>query len=337
MYIMGTLRNFRMELQTHHMNSLSRKIAIEEGKNRLFICLDMIYSSMRYGIKFAEYYNMDFVHRTLKNRDTYITTNYNFRIYNKINLKKNRSLFHNKIKFNHIYSDFISRDWVDINKVSESEFELFIKDKKSVVLKKSCGDSGSGVEIINLEEQSALQVIGYCRRKGFDLVEETIKNHEHLDFFNGSSLNTVRIVTLTNGKMVRFLYAGLRVGAKGCGVDNISQGGAVANIDLKSGKLSHAFFGKKNTVAEESLAGKDFVGYQLPFWEELIKSVTDMALKAPSMGYVAWDIAITPNGPEVIEGNESFGSVILQAHRGVEEEGLKPALTEILRDLNIKI
>lgn len=337
MYIMGTLRNFRMELQTHHLQTLSKTIAEETGRCRAVVWLDMLFCSLHYGIKFAEYYNMDFAHRTLKNRETYITTNFNFRVYDKINAKENRTLFHNKIKFNQLFADYISRDWVEPAKISDVDFDRFLAGKRSIVLKRSGGDSGSSVEVLDTQTQAPAQILEYCRQKGFDLAEAAIENHKDLAFFNDTSLNTVRIVTVTNGERVHVLYAGLRVGAKGAKVDNISQGGAVASIDLKTGTLSRPFFAKKNSSVDGNLVGKDFVGYQLPFWDELLKNATEMALKAPKIGYVAWDISITPNGPEVIEGNESFGSVIMQADRGYEECGLKPLLVEILKDLQIRI
>ena len=55
------------------------------------------------------------------------------------------------------------------------------------------------------------------------------------------------------------------------------------------------------------MTGKRIPGTQIPYWEE----VKAMCLKAmhvvPQVRFVAWDVAITPDGPVFIEGN-SFPS-----------------------------
>lgn len=48
------------------------------------------------------------------------------------------------------------------------------------------------------------------------------------------------------------------------------------------------------------------------------------------MGIVAWDVAITEDGVDIIEGNESFGSVIMQLYYKSDEMGLKPRLLSML-------
>ena len=44
-------------------------------------------------------------------------------------------------------------------------------------------------------------------------------------------------------------------------------------------------------------------GFQIPFWPVLTACVRRAMDRVPGMGYVGWDIAVTPDGPELIEGN----------------------------------
>ena len=60
-------------------------------------------------------------------------------------------------------------------------------------------------------------------------------------------------------------------------------------------------------------------------------SVKEAAKLVPQIAIVAWDVAITPNGIELIEGNESFGSVIMQVYYGHQDDGLKPRLKQLLQ------
>ena len=49
------------------------------------------------------------------------------------------------------------------------------------------------------------------------------------------------------------------------------------------------------------------IGFEIPFWKEAKDMCLKAAEKFPEMRFIAWDVAITPNGPTFIEGN-SFPS-----------------------------
>lgn len=280
---------------------------------------------------FTEYGDLDFIHRTAENRATYITTFYNFDLYDKINNKIHRDDFHNKIRFLNKFSAIIKREWIEITNSNDEQISSFLSKHNKIVFKFSYGDSGKEVKIIAFDKKMDIETFKrIASENNFDMAEECLENHEHLAYFNETSLNTIRIVTVNTRKNIDILFAGLRIGAKGSVLDNISQGGAVARIDLNTGKINSGFYTKSSSELTDDIAA-DAIGYQLPYWED----VKDLAIKAagviPQMGIVAWDICITPNGPEIIEGNESFGSVIMQLYYNCTEEGLKPKLLEIIQ------
>lgn len=53
-------------------------------------------------------------------------------------------------------------------------------------------------------------------------------------------------------------------------------------------------------------------GLQIPRFNEMKAFVVQLAHHLPGARYVGWDIAITPEGFEVIEGNVSPGACSLQ-------------------------
>ena len=54
-------------------------------------------------------------------------------------------------------------------------------------------------------------------------------------------------------------------------------------------------------------------GFQLPCWAQISASVLRGMELVPSLGYVGWDVAVGPEGPELIEGNYSWpGGNIIQ-------------------------
>lgn len=332
MYIKRTLFHLYKKDKRKALMEISARLSKETKKNRIKIVVDMIWCSLKYGAMFTEYDDLNFIYRTAKNRATFITTFFNFKLYDKINDKRYRDDFHNKIRFLNKFSCIINREWLDISNSNDEQIASFLAKHKKVVFKSSYGDSGKEVKIVSFSENADAEAFKQiASRNSFDMVEECLQNHERLAFFNETSLNTIRIVTVNTQKKADILFAGLRIGAKGSLIDNISQGGAVARIDLDSGKIDSCFYTKRSSKATEDIVA-DAIGYQLPCWQE----IKNLALKASGvvdrMGIVAWDICVTPDGPEIIEGNESFGSVIMQLYYDCTQEGLKPKLLEIIQE-----
>ena len=46
---------------------------------------------------------------------------------------------------------------------------------------------------------------------------------------------------------------------------------------------------------------------QLPFWNEVVEMLKRAMEEIPKVAYIGWDVAITPNGPVIIEGNTTPG------------------------------
>ena len=330
MYIIDTLYSLYKPAYRKSLLEISKDLARENHKNRLIIMGDMLRCSLFDGAMFTEYGDLDFFYRTKENRKTFITTYYNFKLYNQINQKALRAVFHDKIQFLQRFSDYIDRDWIALKTATDKDIEQFLRNHTKIVLKASYGDSGKEVEVEEVGNTSLQEFKNHILAKGYDLAEACIVNHPDVASFNPSSLNTVRIVTVNNSSCVSILFAGLRVGGKGSLIDNISQGGAVAKIDIDTGCIVSKFYTKKSSYNCADSPEKNAHKEALPYWPELVQTVKRAATVVPQMGIVAWDVAITPDGLDIIEGNESFGSVIMQLYYSHKECGLKPTLLELL-------
>lgn len=333
MYLIDTLYYLYKPVKRKDLLEISLKLSKEHKKNQIKIIADMVWCSLKYGASWTEYGDMDFFYRTSENRKTFITTFFNFRLYNKINEKGKRDIFHDKICFLEKFSKYIKRDWINVEKATEQELNKFFEKNPVIVAKASYGDSGKEVEVIEtsrFETQNALR--NYIEKQNFNLLEERIKNHEKINALNDSSLNTLRIVTVKNETEVNVLFAGIRVGEKGAAIDNISQGGKVARINIETGIIDSPFYSKRSSYTQYkgNDAKSNVEGFQIPMWDNVIDTVKSAALVVPEISIVAWDVAITENGIDLVEGNESFGSVIMQLYYNHDEEGLKPRLKQLI-------
>jgi hypothetical protein len=150
------------------------------------------------------------------------------------------------------------------------------------------------------------------------LIQPRIGNHEALQRLNNGALSTVRVLTcLDESGEPELVGAAMRmaVGANRT-VDNLHAGGIACAVDLESGIL-----GPASNLGADSLfgwldrhpdTGARITGTRLPLWDE----VQGMAVRAhrafSDRILVGWDIAITPDGPVLIEGNGSPDLDIMQ-------------------------
>lgn len=143
-------------------------------------------------------------------------------------------------------------------------------------------------------------------------IQDYIEQHEALKALNPSSLNTIRIITTKFNKKPQILCAGLRIGKNSKTiVDNVSKGGCLVGIDEKTGKLQkYGFFSDKRAITKHPESKIKFEGYQVPFWKECVQAAKKLQAMSPGYTSVGWDIAITPKGPILIEGNATWGEFI---------------------------
>jgi hypothetical protein len=171
------------------------------------------------------------------------------------------------------------------------------------------------------------------------LIEEKIIQDPIMNVLSGASLNSIRISTLmTREGEVLLDFAMLRVGKKGSLTDNLHQGGLVVNINLQDGALDERTFGYRGKegpwVEEKEVNVKDlFEGGVIPRWDDMAHLAKRAAAISPELRSVGWDIALSLNGPVLMEGNDNWDMIIAQVLAGAY---LTPERREILREYGME-
>ena len=152
------------------------------------------------------------------------------------------------------------------------------------------------------------------------IIQEIIGQHPDLDRVNPFCLNSLRIITvLSRDKKVKILAAMLRTSAGNFPLDNFSLGGIVVGIDLDNGRLKRSGFMKAErirTMIRHPLTGVVFEDFRIPYWHDIQDLVTKAQETFSELRAVGWDIAVTPKGPVIIEGNLEWGTAGIQAANG---------------------
>lgn len=136
---------------------------------------------------------------------------------------------------------------------------------------------------------------------------EAIAQHPDISAIYEKSINTLRILTHIDNEKVQIVSSFIRIGAGGSIVDNGSSGGLFVGIDQDSGTLKRTGYRDMKfgggEFEEHPDTGFRFENFKVPFFGEACELARVAAKRIPN-GFIGWDIALTPTGPSVIEGNE---------------------------------
>ena len=153
------------------------------------------------------------------------------------------------------------------------------------------------------------------------VVQPCITNHVDLVPFSNGRLSTLRITGchLTDGT-VELLLPTLRMPVGAATVDNFRQGNLVAPIDPKTGRLgtgvSRDLDGVISSVERHPDSGAVIAEGSVPFFEEACALCRRAHHAFPFPRMVGWDVAITREGPVLVEGNYLFGTEAPQVAHG---------------------
>lgn len=141
------------------------------------------------------------------------------------------------------------------------------------------------------------------------LLQERIRQHDVMSSLHPSSVNTVRVITFVSGARIELFAAAMRIGAKGKSVDNWAAGGVIVGIDAERGELrGDGFFkpGYGGRVQRHPDSGIVLHGFKIPYFAEAVALVSRLHGYLRDIHSIGWDVAITPDGPTIIEGNDDW-------------------------------
>jgi hypothetical protein len=211
------------------------------------------------------------------------------------------------------------QDWTAHRVGADQDFERLLhqvmdrSQTKSLFIKPVNESGGVGATRFAESDQASRDAVSRLRNyllTGSFLIQDEVTQHARLNELNRTSLNTVRIDTLrTAGSDAEIISALLRIGLAGSHVDNVAGGGVWLGIDLAAGTLNRVAVNKLSSGGRSFTAHPDsnvqFEGFQLPCFEEVKKLAVEAAnIMPPAM--IGWDIAISNNGPVLMEGNARY-------------------------------
>jgi hypothetical protein len=138
------------------------------------------------------------------------------------------------------------------------------------------------------------------------LLQKVVRNHPRIAPL-ATGLATVRTMNLVGTSSVRVPFTLLKIPAGGNIADNYWRpGNMIADLDPETGIIRRVATGSADNLAElthDPATGTPLIGFELPFWKEVLALNEACARLYAEVRYNTLDIGITETGPLIIEVN----------------------------------
>ncbi len=202
--------------------------------------------------------------------------------------------------------------------------------RESAFLKPVDGKGGQGAERWTYRDQAWTRsgvtldeagLIARCRNRARTrsiVLQRALSNGPELARYSTAALCTFRIVTMRDpDRPAELVGTVLRMPDGHPDVDNLSAGGIAAAIDLSTGRLRPAVRGRPvPDLTHHPATGSPIAGTALTCVEAATRLACEAHERLPMPWSVGWDVAVTPDGPVLVEGNSRWASEIMQWTEG---------------------
>ena len=302
----GYIRRVLRDASFDKMKATIDLVHERSGKNKVATFFDMINCAARYGAGYYDYLIFRFYDLTAAQRKTYVTRMVSKELNEFLNQPEYFHFFDNKDEFYSHFKEFLGRETLVLEKASKEEVKEFVSKRDTLFCKLRDKECGIGCERLNVSDFADFEALyAYLQEKGFCTIEDNIVQHPALAKLYPNAVNTMRIITLIDDSGVpHCLYVVQKMGLNGSIIDNNC---LFTPVDIETGKLKYpAHSGdtpKCIIYTEHPNTHVPLVGYEIPFAKQAVEMCLKAAMVIPQVRYVGWDVATTPNGPAIIEGN----------------------------------
>ncbi len=337
----------------------AREIAKKHGSNSPWVLFRLLHCRLRYGYDYQDFVKFNFYSRPISAPKTYIKQPELESLQALVNPKAAWYLVDNKLKFYQVCQKHGLSTPTILGLVDRSEREHFgdgiphicepehlmeivrREGEGKYLFKPTHGGLGKGITRFERKNDRLVKDSGETidagnfisklleQRSSF-ILQKYLRPHPKLrPIMPSGSLGTVRFLTLSTDGDVRIFLAFLKIPT----VDNVTDnyysgrtGNLIAEVDLDSGRLLKAFGPRPDNPAliEEVVyhpdSGETLRGFQIPSWKELMEISLNGATAFRELGTIGWDVALTEDGPCIIEGNTRYGCEQVMMDRGMRPE-----------------
>lgn len=212
------------------------------------------------------------------------------------------------------------KKWFDFSIKQEINIVFVIEDllkEGKLFLKPAGGQGGFGIFVlkyarnaflVNGEKKDLPAFIKNLPNTTFILQKGIVQSQQMMDI-NPSSVNTLRVVVQKEGDLMKMKTCIIRMGRKGKEVDNSAQGGVSVKVDTQTGQVAPTATAEHGggVMSCHPDTGRSFGDITINNWPDLKTQIEAIGTKLIDFKNIALDIAVTDEGPKLLEFNFRYG------------------------------
>lgn len=304
-----------------------KAVAKTEKRSFLGLVLDTGWCVFRHGLALSDYLNYRIYNRSSQERKEYAGIRTENTFYEAVSPSAYRHRFSFKPTFMEEFSAYTKRNFFVPKEDNYQQFLDFLNTHEVFMSKPYDGLAGQEVEKVYRKDIADPRAYFESCIQNRYFLDELVIQHPDMNVLCASSVNTMRVMTFNDNGKPEILWIGLRVGNGVNAVDNFHADGMVVTVDQQTGRLVGNGVNTERTFTHHPASGVQFDGFQIPCFEEAKALALKAALESDKILVVGWDVAISENGPLIIEGNRRPGFVLPQMADG---RGCKDLMRKVL-------
>lgn len=304
----------RISYIKNRVTYFAEPVSAEYHISLLRLYLDCAFCWLRYGTTAKDYFLYQFYLKNRDGRKQFLTGCRMDKWFEKNNDPEMADELKDKEKSLVRFGTFVKRDWCGQKfHHKREEYDAFAEKYGVGMVKPIDNCGGHRIKMVDISGSGGMaDVYTLCRENNF-ILEEVIRQHEQMNKLYPHSVNTLRVVTFRR----EIIGCVLRIGAGGSEVDNASSGGMYAEVNIDNGIIMTS---ARNYLGQEYFQHPDtkvsIIGFSIPMWEQCKEIIEKAGSLTDGVPLVGWDVAVTPDGPVLVEVNERPDMFLLQHPRG---------------------
>ena len=306
-----------------HIRKFAEQYGPECGKSSGWIERDVIRAKKLNHISMGEYRWLAYDSLTDEQKKTVCTLWTRAQYRKTLTDRRYICILMNKYIFSKVFADFYGRRCYMAKDVTEEMLSGLAGKEGRVIAKPNCKGQGKGVKVLPASTKEELaEAMDFLQRADNYIVEEYITQHSELAKLNPGAVSIIRFYSLSSPRGDMVFAPVLTCAINKC-ISNGCQDALTAMIDIRTGEVITDAVDQNELVEHvcHPVTGVRFKGMQIPYWKESIELMKKAVPLASKISNIGWDVAITEDGPLIIEANTipGFNTAQYGGYRWVTE------------------
>ena len=312
---MGQLSDIRRMITSRkYIREFAEDYAGRYGKNPKEVLQDILQAKKLNHISFGEYEWIGHYDLSPEQKKTVSTLWTRMEFRKMFTDRRYIGMLMNKYIFSKVFAEFYGRRCAQASEVDGDLLKRLGENGGHVVYKPNCKGMGKGIRVLPVTTAQEIDEALECiRSEGNGIVEEYICQNKVLSELYPKAVSVIRFYSVCSPQG-SFLFAPVLTVAHQNEISNGCQDALTSMVDIRTGEVLTQAVDQNEMVEYEThpVTGKAFRGVMLPFWEETIAMMRKVVPLASKISNIGWDVAITGEGPMLVEANTIPGFTTAQ-------------------------